>query len=77
MVVNELALGLLTNLLSDTAKETLGKFFTPSFKAYKNAVIKLNKKYRLSEGKIDSFLLQENVKAAIKEYLENPNNSAL
>ncbi len=74
MVVNELALGLLTNLLSDTAKETLGIVCTPSSKAYKNAVKKLNKKYRLSEGKIDSFLHQESVKAAIKEYLKNPNN---
>jgi HEAT repeat protein/energy-coupling factor transporter ATP-binding protein EcfA2 len=74
MVISELALGLITNLLYDSAKKTPGIHPDPSSKAYENAIKELNKKYRLSKGKIDNFLRQENVKVAIKEYLENPND---
>ena len=62
---------------SDTAKETLGKHYDPSLKAYKNAIKSLSDKYRLNITQIETFLHQENVKVAIKEYLENPNNHDL
>src|SRR5665647_172374 len=75
MVISELALGLITNLLYDSTKKIPGKLFDPSSKAYENAVKELNKKYRLSEGKIDTFLHKEEVKHTIKEYLENPKRS--
>jgi hypothetical protein len=75
MVVPELALGLLTNLLSDSAKISFGKLSNPSMKAYDNAVEKLGKRYRLNGTLIDNFLHRENVKAAIKEYLSRPNDS--
>jgi predicted NACHT family NTPase len=76
-VISELALSLLANILSDTAKETLGKHYDPSLKAYKNAIKSLSDKYRLNITQIETFLHQENVKVAIKEYLENPNNHDL
>lgn len=75
MVVPELALGLLTNLLSDYAKASFGKLSNPSVKAYDNAVEKLDKKYGLNGTLIDNFLHRENVKAAIKEHLFKPNDS--
>lgn len=77
MVISELALGLLTNLLYDSAKKIPGRLFDHSSKAYKNAIKELNKKYRQSGTQIDIFLRQKNVKTAIKEYLENPNSSDL
>lgn len=76
-MISELALSLLANILSDTAKETLGKHYDPSLKAYKNAIKSLSDKYRLNITQIETFLHQENVKVAIKEYLENPNNHDL
>lgn len=77
MVISELALGLITNLLYDSTKNIPSKLFDKSSKAYKNAIKELNKKYRLSEGKIDSFLDKEEIKRAIKEYLENPKSSEI
>lgn len=77
MMISEVAVGLFTNLLSDTAKEKLGKLYTPSSKAYNKAVKELSKKYNLSEGEIDDYLRQKNVKMAVKEYLENPNNQGI
>lgn len=77
MVISEIALGLFTNLLSDKAREIFGEFYTPSLKAYNEAIEKLSKKYNLSENKIDKFLRRENVKVAIKEYLENPNDQGI
>lgn len=77
MVISELALGLLTNLLYDSAKKIPGIHYDPSLRAYKNAIEKLNKKYRQSGEQINTFLRQENVKVAIKKYVENPSNSDL
>jgi predicted NACHT family NTPase len=77
MVISELALGLLTNLLYDSAKKIPSILFDPSSKAYKNAIRELNKKYRQSGKQIEIFLHQDNVKTAIKEYLEKPNSNDL
>jgi len=77
MVISELALGLLTNLLYDSAKKIPCILFDHSSKAYKNAIKELNKKYRQSGTQIDIFLRQKNVITTIKEYLENPNSNDL
>ena len=77
MVISEIAVDLFTNLLSDSTEKNLGKLYTPSSKAYDNAIEKLSKRYNLSEKQIDSFLHQKNVKVVIKEYLENPNNQGI
>jgi PKD repeat protein len=67
--------GLLTNLLYDSAKKNLGIQYDPFPEAYNNAINELNKKYRPSGTQIDIFLHRENVKTAIKENLENPNSN--
>lgn len=75
MVITELALGYLANLLYDSSKKIPGIILDANSKVYKKAIKELNNKYRLNGARINTFLQQENVKAAIKECLGKPNNS--
>lgn len=72
MVIYDAVIGLLSNAFYDSIVSVMHG--DPSSNAYNKALKELNKKYKLSKTKIDTFLQQEDAKEAIKKYIENKNN---
>lgn len=73
MVISELALGFLTNLLSDSFKKIPKELSDAYSEVYNKTINQLSNNYNLDKKQIDVFLDQGRVERAIRKYLKNPN----